>query len=569
MKNVIGQKVVVVGGVAGGASVAARVRRLDEKAEVVMFERGPNVSFSNCCLPFHLNKLVPNADRLVLMHPKEFAGKYNIDARVNSEVVSIDRENKKVHVKNHATGEEYDESYDVLALAPGADAVRPRSIKGSDRENVFVVKNVVDVASLQAFIDTHDVKEMVVVGGGYIGLEVAETLTEGGIKVTIVEMQDQVMLSLDNDMAQTLHKELYDHGVTLLLESVAAEITEDKVILKDGREIPAKAVVMAVGVRPCTELAKQAGLEIGKTGGILVNQHYQTSDPSIYAVGDVIEVTNRLTREKTLLPLAGPAQRQARAAADHMYGIPHNNKGVIGSSCLHLFSLNVAVTGLNARACEARGIDYRVVYTMTADKVSLMPGSRPIFFKLIFEYPTGRILGAQAIGEGDSVKRVDVIATMIAMNGTLEDLKELELCYSPYYGTAKDVVNQAALVGLNVLYGKLKQAYVGDLRSLVESGACIIDVREKREWDMGHIKGAINIPMTEFRQRIDEFPKDRPVYLHCRSSQRSYNVIQALQALGYDNVYNITGSMLGFSNHEYFLDQTTGRESILTAYNFK
>lgn len=569
MKKLSNFKLLVVGGVAGGASVAARVRRLDESAQVIMFEKGPNVSFSNCCLPFHLSKMIPDSDNLVLMDPVEFKTKYNIEARVNCEVTKINRAEKTITVKNVLTGETYDESYDKLALAPGADAILPEQIKGIHDENVFVVKNVVDIKKLQGFIDAHAVKEIAVVGGGFIGLEVAENLTEAGIKVHLVEAQKQVLPTFDYDMVQGVHKELYDHGIDLLLEETLSEIHADHIVLASGKKVDVQAVVMAVGVQPATKLAVAAGLELGKTGAILVNQHYQTSDPDIYAVGDAIEVMHKLTRDRIKLALAGPAQRQARAAADHMYGIHHNNKGVIGSSCIHLFNLNCASTGLTARDCEKYGINYDIAYTIPGDKVGLMPGSNPLFFKLIYEYPTGRILGAQACGKGNVDKRVDVIATMITMDGTLEDLKELELCYSPYYGTAKDVVNHTALVALNLLYGKFRQVRVDEVRPLVESGACIIDVREVGEWEEGHIKGAINIPMSQFRQRLSEIPKDRPVYLHCRSSQRSYNVIMALQDSGYDNVYNIAGSFLGICTHEYFLDQTSGRESILTAYNFK
>ncbi len=562
-------KIVVVGGVAGGASVAARARRLDEKSEVIIFERGPHVSFSNCCLPFHLSGLIENSNRLVLMNPEAFDKKYNIDARVNQEVVDVDPERKVVKVRNLVTGEEYEESYDKLALSPGAQAILPESIEGIHSDNVFVLKNVVDVKKIQMFITENNVEEVAVVGGGFIGLEVCENLVEAGKKVHLIEALDQVMAPLDFDMVQIIHKELYDHGVDLLLKERVVAIKDGKVILDSGKEVKAQAVVMAAGVRPETTLAKKCGIEIGELGGIKVNHNYQTNYPDIYAVGDAIEETHKITGKKTKLALAGPAQRQARAAADHMFGRQHNYKGVIGSNCVHLFNLNVASTGLNEKECKRHGFHYDIVYTILTDKVGLMPNTNPVFFKMVYEVPTGRLLGAQAIGKGNVDKRIDVMASMIYMNATLEDLKELELCYSPYYSTAKDVVNHSALVGLNLLYNDFKQVPVYKVRELVESGAVIIDVREKREWDRGHIINARNIPMSEFRQRLDEIPKDVPVYLHCRSSQRSYNVIKALQGLGYDNVYNISGSFLGLSLYEYFLDQTTGREKIVTEYNFK
>ncbi len=562
-------KILVVGGVAGGASVAARARRIDENAEVIMFERGPNVSFSNCCLPFHLSGIIPNSDDLVMMTPEAFASKYNIDARTNQEVIAINPAAKTVKIRKVLTGEEYEENYDKLALSPGANAIRPKSIEGIDNDNVFVVKNVVDIKKLQAYIEAHSVKEVAVIGAGFIGIEVCENLVDAGIKVHLVEATDQVLTPLDFDMAQLLHKELYDHGVDMLLNERLTAIKDGEVVLASGKQVNAELVVMSIGVSPETTLAKACGIELGQTGGILVNHNYQTNYPDIYAVGDVVEVTHKLTGDKTLLAMAGPAQRQARAAADHMFGALHSNRGVIGSSCIHVFDLNVANTGINEKMCQKKGYSYDIAYTLLGDKVKLMPEANPIFFKLIYEVPTGKILGAQAIGKGNVDKRIDVIATMIYMGGTLDDLKELELCYSPYFGTAKDVVNYTALVALNIMHQAVKQVPVTAVRELVESNAVIIDVREKPEWDNGHIINAINIPMSEFRQRLDEIPKDVPVYLHCRSSQRSYNVIRALQTLGWNNVYNIAGSFLGVCLYEYFLDQTTDRAKIVTAYNFK
>ena len=409
---------------------------------------------------------------------------------------------------------------------------------------------------------------MVVIGGGFIGLEVAENLKSAGKQVAVAEAAVQIMAPFDYDMSQILQKELYDKGVELAVGDGVKAITQDKVILNSGRELPCEAVVLSIGVLPETELAKQAGLKIGETGGIMVTPDYRTSDPHIYAVGDAIEVFQKLTHKPVKLPLAGPALRQARAAADAMYGITSRNKGVIGSCAVRLFELNAAATGLNERTAKANNIPCDSVYTMSMDKVGLMPGSAPMHFKLVFEVPTGRILGAQAIGKGNVDKRIDVIAALISMDGTLEDLKDLELCYSPVFGTARDVVNLAALVGLNVLHGVFKQVHVSEVRELVESQACIIDVRGRDEFEMGHLVGAVNIPLGELRQRLPEIPHDRPVYLHCRTSQRSYNAIMALKGRGYDNIINISGSFLGISCYEYFTDVTTGREKILTEYNF-
>lgn len=564
----MGKKVLVVGGVAGGASVAARVRRLDEAAEIIMFERGPYVSFSNCCIPFHISGDIEKSQDLVLMTPPEFDKQYNIDARVYNEVVAINKEEKTVEVKNVQTNEMYTESYDVLFLAPGAVALRPQSIEGINDEHVFVMKTVPDVEALTTYAKDNDVKDVTVVGGGYIGLEVAENLKYAGYNVTLVEAQDQVMAPLDYDMVQMINREIMKNGVDLVLGDSVQKIAKDKVILASGREINAQAVVMAIGVRPENTLAKQADLALSASGAIKVNHHYQTSDPNIYAVGDAIETTCFFTGQKTQLTLAGPAQRQARAAADHVYGRTYVNTGVIGSSSVKMFGMNAANTGLNEKQCQARGIDYDYSYVIPKDKVGLMPDSENLFFKLIFQVPSGKILGAQAVGRGNVDKRIDVIATAIMLNGNLEHLKELELTYSPHFSTAKDVVNHAALAALNILNGEVKKVPVTKVRELVESEAVIIDAREEDEYALSHIKGAVNIPLSQFRNRLDEIPKDQPVYVHCRSSQRSYNMVRALGQLGFDHVYNLDGSFLGVSEYEYFNDVVLNREPIVTDYNF-
>ena len=564
----MGKKVLVIGGVAGGASTAARIRRLDEEANIIMFEKGPHVSFSNCSLPFHLSGVVEKSEKLVLMSPTAFKSKYNIEARVNAEVTSINRDAKTISVKNVETGDSYDESYDILVLSPGASPIVP-NLPGVNLPHVFTVRNVVDIERLNNYVKSDDIKDFAVIGGGFIGVEVAENLRLAGYNVSLVEFGNQIMVPFDYDMAQILHKEMMDNGVNLIVNDGLAAIGEDYVETNSGKRITAQAVVLAIGVRPETSLAKEGGLEIGELGGIKVNANYQTSDPSIYAVGDVIEVYNRLTNKPSRLALAGPAQRQARAAADHMYNIPHQHKGVIGSSSVQIFDLNCASTGLNEKMAKQAGIQADSVYVVAPDKVSLMPDSNPLHFKLIFEVPTGRILGAQAIGKGNADKRIDVIATMITMGGTLEDLKELELTYSPMFSTAKDLTNLAALVGLNILHGRFKQIHVADVRPLVESGAMFIDVREPNEFANGHLVNAKNIPLSELRERMHEIPKDVPVYVHCRSAQRSYNAVMALENSGYTNVYNVSGSFLGISLYEYFDDITQGREKIVTAYNFK
>ena len=482
---------------------------------------------------------------------------------VQDEVISINPEKNIVRSKDIAY------EYDKLILSPGARAIRPSSIKGVDRDNVFTVKNVVDIDGLKKYIDNNNVQDVAVIGGGFIGLEVMESLREAGKNVTLVEGTDQILAPLDYDLVQVLNKEIYDKGVTLLYNEKLTEVEEEKIILESGKEVKAGGVVLAIGVLPEAELAKDAELEFGETGGILVNHHYQTSDPDIYAVGDVIEVTHFITNKKVRLTLAGPAQRQARAVADHLYGRTYRNTGVIGSSVVKIFDYTAASTGLNEKDCRKLGIDYDVAYIIPKDKVGLIPSANPIHFKLIFQVPTGQILGAQSVGMGTVEKRVDVIAAMIMNRANIEDLKELELCYSPYYTTAKDATNMAALVACNLLNGEYKQVRTSEVRSLVEEGAYIIDSRERVEYEAGHIKGAVNIPLSEFRDRLDEIPTDRPVYVHCLSSQRSYYMVRELNLRGYNNVVNISGSFLGISLYEYFTDVTTGREPIVTNYRFK
>lgn len=562
------KKIVIVGGVAGGASTAARARRIDAEAEIIMLEKGTHVSFSNCCLPYYLSETIEDSEDLILMDPESFHNSYDIDARELQEVLNINRSAKKITILDHNTQKKYEETYDTLVLSTGAEPIMPKNIEGITADHVFSVRNVEDVVRLKQFIQKKDANDIVVVGGGFIGIEVAENLKLSGRNVTLVEAANQILAPFDYDMVQILHKELKDHGIDLIVEDGIKKIDSNKVILVSGKEKAADVVVMAIGVSPNVSLAVEAGLEIGMTGGIRVNQQYQTSDSNIYAVGDAVEAYHQLLHVPTRLALAGPAQRQARAAADSMYGIPHNNKGVIGSCAVRIFNLNAAATGLNEKTAKNAGISCESIYIIPMDKVGLMPDSSVIHFKLIFEYPTGRILGAQAIGRGNVDKRIDVIAAMLTMGATLEDLKELELCYSPVFGTAKDVVNQAALVGLNILYGRVRQVPVTQVRELVEKDACIIDVREANEFARGHLKNARNIPLSELRGRVDEIPKDQPVYLHCRSSQRSYNAIMALQGRGYQNLYNISGSFLGISLYEYFNDIRLNRKKIVTEYNF-
>lgn len=564
-------KIVVIGGVAGGASAAARIRRLNNDAQIVMLERGPHVSFSNCSLPYYIGNVIKNSEELLMMTPEAFKKRFDIDVRINSEATAILREEMCVMVRDQVSGKSYKEPYDKLVLAPGASPVRPKSIKGIDLPHVFTVRNVVDVEKIKRCLETNGIHRAAVVGGGFIGMEMVENLVQDGRKVSLIEGTDQVMAPFDYDMAQILHKELLDNGIDVYLSSMLREIKGDRIIVEqNGKdiEIGAEAVILAIGVAPESKLAEEAGLALSGRKAIKVDHNFQTSDPDIYAVGDAIESYDSLGRQPGRLPLAGPAQRQARAAADHICGIFDHNRGYIGSSCVRLFSQNAACTGMNERAIQAKGIPYDIAYLLPGDKVGIMPESHYMAFKLLFETPTGRILGAQAIGKGDVTKRIDAIAAMITMGGDLEDLKDLELCYSPVFGTAKDVVNLAAMVGLNLLYGRVKQVPVSSVRRLVEDKVCIIDVRESKEYEAGHLVGSVNIPLSQFRERIEEVPRDVPVYLHCRTSQRSYYAYCQLVGRGYRNIYNISGSFLGICLYEYFNDKTQNRTPIVTQYNF-
>lgn len=412
------------------------------------------------------------------------------------------------------------------------------------------------------------VQDVAIIGGGFIGLEVMENLVKAGYRVSVADMAPQVMLPFDEDMAQLLHREILTHGVTLALGDGLQSIEEDGVTLSSGRRLPAQAVVVAIGVKPETGLAREAGLELGKAGGILVDRQMRTSDPSIFAMGDAVEVRHRLTNKQSRLALAGPALRQARVAANTVQGVADVVPGVLGASVLRVFSLNAAAVGLTERQCQAEGIAYQVSFVIPMDRVGIMPGAEPVFFKLLYEQSGGAVLGAQAISRGAADKRIDVIATLLRYQGTIMDLRDLELTYAPLFSTARDVVNLAGMNACDVVDGLCPQVMFTKVRSLHGQGAYFLDVREEDEFAWGHIKGAVNIPLSALRERLDEIPRDRAVYVHCRTGQRSYNAVRVLLQEGFSQVYNVAGSFLALSWYEYFQDQVTGREPIVTAYNF-
>ena len=559
-------KYVIVGGNTGGLGAAARLRRLDEKAEISVFEKGAFVSYSNCSLPYRLSDTVDCDEKLVLNTPQSLKASYNIDVRVLSEVTAIDRKAKRVAVKR-ADGSKYFESYDKLILATGASAVIP-PIKGIEGANLFTLKTVEDASRLYAFLRQNGIKNVTVIGGGFIGVEAAVNLKEAGYNVALIEALPQILNTFDYDMVQILQKEMLDKEVNLIVGDSVASFEGSAAVLKSGTKVPAGAVIMAAGVRAESRLAAEASLELNARGAIVTDANYRTSDPDIYAVGDAAEVFNALTHKKFTLQLAGPAQKQARQAADSICGRTVRNTGFIGSSSIKVFGLSAASTGLTAAQCEREGISYDVSYVLPQDRVSIMPGSRMLHYKLIFEVPTGRILGVQAISAGEAVKRADVAAALIKTGGTVYDLRDLELCYAPPFSSARDPANYAGLVACNLLNGEYRQVRVDKVRELVKAGAYILDVRPAAAFARGHVKTAVNIPMSVLRERFNEIPKDRPVYVHCRIGQTSYNAVRALQGNGFTNVYNVSGGFAGICYYEYFNDVTLKRDPIVTDYVF-
>ena len=552
-------KVVIVGGVAGGASAAARLRRLDESAEIIMFERGEYISFANCGLPYYIGGEITKKSALTLQTPQSFNARFNVDVRVNSEVTSIDPKAKTVTVRSKDRGE-YTESYDKLILSPGAAPIRP-PMEGADNARVFTLRNIPDTIKIREYVEEEFPASAVVVGGGYIGVEMAENLKNAGVAVTIVELADHVIAPLDYDMACDVHRYLKEKGVGLILKNGVQAIKEEggklKLTLSDG-EIETDMVIMAVGVRPDTALAKDAGLELNKRGAIVVNEHMLTSDPDIYAVGDAVEVTDFVTGEKAYIPLAGPANKQGRIAADNICGIPTTYKNTLGSAVLKIFDMTVATTGVNERAAKAAGLDYDKVYTYSNSHASYYPGSTGMSIKTLYEKGTGKILGAQIVGFDGVDKRCDVLATAIRAGMTAKDLTELELCYAPPFGSAKDPVNFVGYVIENTLAGRVKNFFWDDVAKLTRDGSVtLLDVRTDLERENGqYIEGFIHIPVDELRARAGELDKSKPVYIHCRTGLRSYVACCMLAGMGFD-CYNLSG---GWRLYESILSETKSPE---------
>lgn len=547
-------KVVIVGGVAGGASTAARLRRVDEQAQIKMFERGPYISFANCGLPYHLSGTIPHREQLLVTTPEDLKATLNIDAVPNSEVIAINRAEKTVIVREVTSGREYSERYDKLVLAPGAVPIVP-PLPGVDLPGVFVLHNIPELDAIKSHIAERNPQRVVVVGGGFIGLEVAENLAEAGMNATIVEMLPQVMAPVDPEIAAIVHQHLSLHQVGLVLGdglqsiSSAGESAEGeslRVTLASGKTLPADMVVLAIGVRPETHLAKDAGLALGPRGHIVTNEFMQTSDADIYAVGDASQVKHRLTGQDTALALAGPASKQGRVAADHIAGRRDLTfKGVIGSSVVKVFDLTVAAVGLNERALKQADLSFESVTVHNNHHAGYYPGASMLTLKLLYS-PEGRIYGAQAVGSGGVEKRIDVVATAITGGLTVFDLEDLELCYAPPFGSARDPLNNAAFQAANNLRGDMPIMHLDEIERLDPKQWQCLDVRLEEEQAIGNIPGSINIPLQQLRARIDELPKDKKLVVNCAGGQRSYYAVRALRQLGFD-AYNLTG---GFRSYQ-------------------
>lgn len=537
-------KVIIVGGVAGGASAAARLRRLDEDAQIIMIERTGYVSYANCGLPYYIGGSITEKEKLTLQTPESFWNRFHIDVRVKNEVLSIDKENKKVKVRRLEDGSEYEETYDKLILSPGAKAVKP-DLPGIDGKNIFTLRTVEDTYKIKEYVEEKKPRRAVVVGGGFIGLEMAENLLEQGISTTLLQRSAQVMPPLDYDMASFLHAYLKDQGLDLRFFApvVGYEAMKNgvKVLMKDGSTIETDMVLLAIGVVPDSHLAKETGLELGTKDAIVVNEKMQTSYPDIYAVGDAVEVHHFVTRQKALISLAGPANKQGRIAANNICGIEDTFAGSQGSAVLKAFDMTVAVTGINEKIAKAAGIAYDKVVTFSPSHATYYPGANNMTVKTLFHRETGKILGAQIVGFEGVDKRIDVMATAIRANMTGAELEDLDLAYAPPFSSAKDPVNMAGFVIENVRNGIIKQYHWEQVEKVMQDkNAVILDVSTPGEFAGGHIEGAINIPVDALREHLKELDSSKKIYVNCFSGLRSYIACRILTAHGLE-CYNLSG----------------------------
>ncbi|MBF4693183.1 DsrE/DsrF/DrsH-like family protein [Fusibacter ferrireducens] len=546
------KKILIVGGVAGGASTAARMRRMDESAEIIMFERGEYISFANCGLPYYIGGAIEERSALLVQTPEGMKERFNIDVRVQNEVLSIDREKKTISVNDIANNRKYDESYDVLVLSPGSTPLKP-PIPGIDSPNIFTLWNIPDVDRIKSYVDHTKPQKAVVIGGGFIGLEMAENLHDRGMEVSVVEMADQVMAPVDFEMAQIVHRHMKQKKVNLYLgdgvQSFEYHNGLTKVKLQSGKIVEADIVMLSIGVRPQSELAKAAGLEINGRGGIVVSDTLVTSDPSIYAIGDAVEVVDFIGGQKTMIPLAGPANKQGRICADNIAGKNVSYKGTQGTSVAKVFDLTVSSTGVNEKSLKRDGKVYGKDYYTTIihpnSHAGYYPGAIPMTLKLIFGMD-GKVLGAQNVGYDGVEKRIDVIATAIRFGGTVYDLTELELAYAPPYSSAKDPVNMAGFVGENILKGITKPFQWHEFEN-IDSDVIILDVRTPLEREMGYIENSINIPVDDLRERMVELDKSKKIVVYCAVGIRGYAAQRILEQNGFDKVYNLMGGYTTYS----------------------
>lgn len=534
----------IIGGVAGGATVAARLRRMDEKANIILFERGKYVSYANCGLPYYIGDTINNREKLFVQTAKGFTDRFRIDIRTEQEVTAIRPDKKEVEIKNLSTGETYTETYDKLVLSPGAEPLRP-GIEGIGSKKIFTLRNVPDTDTIKNYVNTENPKRAIVVGGGFIGLEMAENLHDLGIQVDVVEMANQVMAPLDFSMAAIVHWQLTDKGVGLHLEDGVSRFEEKDggvtVHLRSGKQIATDMVLLSIGVRPETKLAKDAGLAIGERGGIAVNDYMQTSDADIYALGDAVEVRHLVTGQPALIPLAGPANKQGRIVADNIvFGNKKKYPGSIGTSIAKVFDLTVAAAGANAKLLQQNNIPYISSYTHGASHAGYYPGAVPLSIKILFAPENGKLLGAQIVGFNGVDKRIEMLAQVIQRGGTVHDLAELEHAYAPPYSSAKDPVNMAGFVAENILN---KKSRIIQWRELAELPADTIriDVRTHDEYKLGTIPGFINIPVDELREHLDELPKEKPIVVTCAVGLRGYLAYRILVQNGFKHVRNLSG----------------------------
>ena len=552
-------KTIIIGGVASGASAAARLRRLDENAEIIILERGEFISFANCGLPYFIGGEITDRNMLTLQTPASFKARFNIDVRVFSEAIKISPHKKTVTVKDAQSGVVYEESYDNLILSPGAEPIKPNMV-GIDSDNIFTLRNIPDTLKIKNYIETTHPKTAVVVGGGYIGVEMAENLVEAGLDVSIVELADHLIAPLDFDMAADVHRYVKEKGIKLYLNNGVKTIDRNKVILQNG-EISADMVIMSVGVRPETSLAKDCGIVLNSCGSIVVDNKMRTNILNIYAAGDAVEIKDFVSQQPSFIPLAGPANKQGRIAADNIAGFDSEYKGTQGSAVLKIFDMTVATTGLNEKSAKASGIDFDKTYTYSASHASYYPGGNMMSVKILWDKNTLKIIGAQIVGFDGVDKRMDVIASAIRFGGKVTDLAELELCYAPPYGSAKDPVNMAGFVAENIISGKVKQFFWNEVEQLPYDGSVtLLDVRTETERAIVHINGFVHIPLDSLRENLSKIPKDKPVYVHCHSGLRSYIACRILTGNGYD-CYNLAG---GWRLYESVMNERTVPEYICT-----